>query len=107
MPGTLTPLCSLVATHDSATQAATPTPYRRNGSSWAGVPTVLGQRPEQLRTAAMKLVYDQPTPRGIRRTEESTIVLGAATIAQQFPSLPLPSPATWQYMRVRQPAYAS
>ncbi|MCR5887076.1 FAD binding domain-containing protein [Hymenobacter sp. J193] len=44
---------------------------------------MLVQRPEQVRAVPVELVYDQHSLRGIRR-EGDTIILGAATTAQQL-----------------------
>ncbi|MET4106949.1 FAD binding domain-containing protein [Hymenobacter sp. UYP22] len=44
---------------------------------------LLVQQPEKLRAADVELVYDQAHLRGIRR-EDNTIILGAATTAQQL-----------------------
>ncbi|WP_139924309.1 FAD binding domain-containing protein [Hymenobacter sp. DG01] len=90
MPGKLTALRDLAA-DDTPTPLTTANPQPEPTACPPARAQVLGggtdllvQRPEQVRAVPVELVYDQPGLRGIRRTKGGSIVLGAATTAQQL-----------------------
>ncbi|GAB2775709.1 xanthine dehydrogenase small subunit [Hymenobacter luteus] len=89
MPGQLTALRDLAlgtngTAGPTAAQGAPNACPPARAQLLGGGTDLLVQRPEQVRAAPVELVYDQPGLRGIRRTEGGSIVLGAATTAQQL-----------------------
>ncbi|QIX62459.1 2Fe-2S iron-sulfur cluster binding domain-containing protein [Hymenobacter sp. BT18] len=88
MPAKLTALRSAATGGAEVSEALRPGPgldaaAAARAQILGGGTDLLVQRPEQVRAVPVELVYDQHSLRGIRR-EGDTIVLGAATTAQQL-----------------------